>query len=182
MLRPPELPNSQPGSPRGALPQMVFLFGLAGSGKSYCGALLAARLGYDCCELDAHLTPAMQQAIAEKRPFTEEMRDEFFLVVRDVISQRSSAGKPTLFVQAAYKERHRQMLKSAHPTIEFVCVSAPDAVIEQRLKARGDWISPEYAETIARNFEPSAAYSVLLNDGAPDDTVVERFVGLFGGV
>lgn len=182
MLRPPELPNTQPGSPRSALPPMVFLFGLAGAGKSYCGELLAARLGYECCNLDEHLTPAMQQAIAEKRSFTEEMRDEFFEVVRDVISQRVKAGKPTIFFQAAYKERHRQMLKAAHPTLEFVCVTAPDDVIEQRLNTRGDWVGPGYAATIARNFEPSAAWRVLLNDGASDDALVERFVGLFGGV
>lgn len=182
MLRPPELPNTQPGSPRSALPPMVFLFGLAGAGKSYCGELLAARLGYECCNLDDHLTPAMQHAIADKRSFTEEMRDEFFEVVRDVISQRFNAGKPTIFIQAAYKERHRQMLKGAHPTLEFVCVTAPDDVIEQRLNTRGDWVGPGYAATIARNFEPSAAWRVLLNDGASDDALVERFVGLFGGV
>lgn len=181
MLRPPELPNSSFNSHRPALPPVVFLFGLAGAGKSYCGVLLAERLGYACCELDEHLTPAMQQAISEKRSFTEEMRDDFFTVVQDVIAQRLSTGMPTIFIQAAYKERHRQMLKAAHPTLEFVCVSAPDNVIEQRLKGRSNGVGVEYAATIARNFEAGSTDRVLLNDGASDDALVQRFVRLFVG-
>lgn len=180
MLRPPELPQSS--SPQtAALPPSVFFFGLSGAGKSYCGELLARRLGYECYELDQHLTLEMQAAIREKRSFTDEMRDEYFAILKDVIVKRVESGARIIFLQAAYKERHRTFLKTAVPTLEFVCVSAPAAVIEQRLVARGDWVGPEYAATIAKNFEPALDARELVNDGAPDDELVARFVGLFRG-
>lgn len=38
------------------LPQRIYLLGFMGSGKSVLGAKLAARLGYDFCDLDALIT------------------------------------------------------------------------------------------------------------------------------
>ncbi len=178
MLRPPELPNSK-APERDVLPSAVFLFGLSGAGKSYCGELLSRRLGFSCVELDQHLTAAMKLAIHEKRSFTDEMRDEYFSIIKGVVQSRIESGGRFIFVQGAYRERHRRFLKTEIPSLEFVCVSAPSGLIQQRLSARGDWVGPEYAAAIAKNFEHPAGTRELVNDGASDDELVERFVALF---
>ena len=59
----------------GKTPDYVFLFGLAGAGKTYCGRLIAEELGYFSYDLDVDCTPQMRAAIAEGRPFTDQMRD-----------------------------------------------------------------------------------------------------------
>ncbi len=89
-----------------SLPNILFLFGLSGAGKTFCGHLLSDRLGYFCYDLDRDCTPAMQEAIALGRPFTEEMRDEFFKIVCRRIEELKGEHSKLVVMQAAYKERH----------------------------------------------------------------------------
>lgn len=168
-------------SATGSLPRAIFLYGLAGSGKSYCGELLARKFGYRSYDLDQHITDAMREAIREGRPFTDEIRDEFFRLLIDVLGPLLHSEPKIIVMQGAYKERHRSLIKQAFPEIEFVCVTAPVEVISQRLSRRGDSVGAGYAASIARNFETSAAQRELSNDGVGDDELCGRFVALFAG-
>jgi len=161
------------------LPPHIFLYGLAGAGKSYCGQLFARRLGYHYYDLDVHLTPAMQEAIRAKTTFTDAMRDEFFEVIREKIREACGTHAKILFAQGAYKERHRAFLKAALPSLHFVCVSAPIDVLQGRLAARGGQVTADYALSIAKGFEPGSEVRLLLNEGAEDAVLVERFEQLF---
>jgi len=148
------------------LPALVFFFGLAGAGKTYCGNLVSAKLGYHCYDLDTDCTPEMRAAIAAGNPFTEQMRDDFFSIVTRRISDLKQQHPKLLVMQAAYRERHRAMVVSHHPGLKMVWVDAPDELITQRLQARGDAVSAQYASRIRVNFEAPAAGLRLLNDVA----------------
>jgi adenylylsulfate kinase-like enzyme len=71
--KPPRVSSNDPVPHQ---PPYVFLYGVAGVGKSFCAELLARRLGYKSYDLDQHVTPAMQAAAREGRSFTDEMRDQ----------------------------------------------------------------------------------------------------------
>jgi gluconokinase len=162
------------------VPRIVFLFGLAGAGKTFCGRLIAERLGYFCYDLDADSTPKMKQAIAEGRPFTDEMRDEFFAIVCQRIEALRKEHPKIIVMQAAYKERHRVLVSSLSDEMEMVWVDAPDALIVERLLGRGDAVSAEYADRIRANFEPPKGQCKrLLNDVSDGDLLWERFSKLF---
>ena len=163
------------------LPRAIFLYGLAGSGKSYCGELFAARFGYRSYDLDQHITDAMRMAIREGRSFTDEIRDEFFHRLRDVLGALLKSEPKLIVMQGAYKERHRKLIEGAYPEIEFVRVTAPLEVISRRLSRRGDSVGSDYAASIARNFEPSLSDHEFSNDGAGDDELCARFAALFEG-
>jgi gluconate kinase len=161
------------------LPSLLFFFGLAGAGKTFCGNLISARLGYHCYDLDADCTPAMRSAITEGRPFTDVMRDEFFTIVNDRIKKLKETYPKVLVMQAAYKERHRAFVASEHPGLALVWVDAPDELITQRLQARGDTVSEQYATKIRANFQPPSEGPRLVNDVADPEQVLGRFVELF---
>ena len=161
------------------LPPLLFFFGLAGSGKTFCGNLISARLGYHCYDLDADCTPAMRAAISEGQPFTDEMRDEFFTIVSGRIRELRETHQKVLVMQAAYKERHRAFVASEHPGVALVWVDAPDELITQRLQARGDAVSAEYATKIRANFQPPSVGPRLVNDVADPEQVLARFIELF---
>lgn len=162
------------------LPHTVFLYGLAGAGKSYVGWIIAERFGYSPYDLDKDLTSAMRQAIVAKVPFTDEMRDEYFDVVIRRIGELKTLHPRLVVMQGAYKERHRNKVRDAHSDVEFVWVDAPEALIRQRLTVRGDVVSPEYAATIAANFEVPPEGSIrLLNDNSARDELAKRFEELF---
>lgn len=163
------------------IPKLVFLFGLAGVGKSYVGKIVAERFGYIAYDLDSDLTPAMREAIARRVPFTEEMRDEFFDVVVRRITELSAEHSYLVLMQGAYKERHRAMVRQVHPEIQFVWIDAPIETLRQRLTARADAISPDYASSIMSHFEPPREESSLrlVNDTSSREELARRFEGLF---
>ena len=156
-------------------PDLIFLFGLSGAGKSYCGKLFASRLGYEFYDLDTDMTPAMRQAISEGRPFTDEIRDEFFEVVCKRIGELRREHRKIVFAQGAYKELHRGKVRFAHPSIEFIWIDAPDDIIVARIKARGIGVSSAYAASIRAHFEAPLGGRCIVNDGTPDDALWERF-------
>lgn len=162
-----------------SIPSVILFFGIAGAGKSFAGRALAEGLGYHHYELDQDLTPAMRVAIAENRPFTEEMRDEFFEVVvqriRDVLREHPR----TVFTQGVYKERHRKFLRERVPGLESIWVTAPSPSILSRLLRRGDSVSAEYAALIERNFEPPQDGLILPNDDCSPADCCARFLALF---
>ena len=160
-------------------PSLLFFFGLAGAGKTFCGNLISARLGYHCYDLDSDCTPAMRAAIGEGRPFTDAMRDEFFVIVSDRIRELKGRYSKVLVMQAAYRERHRALVASEHPGLALVWVDAPDELITRRLRARGDVVSAEYATKIRANFEPPKGGPRLINDVADPEQILVRFVDLF---
>lgn len=162
------------------LPSVVFLFGFAGAGKNFCAEVLARRFRYEIYDLDHHITPAMRTAIADGQSFTDEMRDEFFAVVRSEIAELLQRYPRLILHQGAYKERHRIAIRSAYPPIEFVWVTAPQEMIVQRLMQRGTPVSAEYAAAIAKNFEPPEPLAkVLVNDTSCEQELAMRFVSLF---
>jgi len=169
-----------PHQPGDQLPPIIFLFGLAGAGKTYCGNVISSRLGYFCYDLDVDCTPEMREAIAAGRTFTDKMRDDFFAIVNKRIGELKAVHPRLLVMQAAYKERHRAMVLSQHPGLSMVWVDAPDDLIRKRLQARGDTVSAEYASVIRANFEPPAGGLRLINDVSDGQEIMARFVGLFG--
>lgn len=161
------------------LPTLLFFFGLAGAGKTFCGNLISERLGYYCYDLDVDCTPSMREAIATGTPFTDTMRDEFFGIVSHRIGELKKKHSKVLVMQAAYKERHRALVAAEHPGLALVWVDAPDELITRRLQARGDAVSAEYATKIRANFQPPSEGPRLVNDVADPEQVLQRFVELF---
>ena len=160
--------------------KVLLLFGMSGAGKTYLGELISSRLGYFHYELDRDLTPAMRAAIAAKRSFTEQERDEYFeqVVVRmqEILTQHPK----TVFTQGVYKERHREALRRRIPGLETVWVQAPQSVIQNRLQRREGGVPPDYAEMITRNFEVPLAGRTLVNDEICSEELLRRFKALFG--
>lgn len=160
----------------------TIFFGIAGCGKSFLGQLFAAKFGVFHYELDQHLTPTMQLAIKERREFTDEMRDEYFLHLIPHIKRILDVHGECLFTQAVYKERHRRLLVKHIPELDPVWITAPQELIVERLMARQEGISCEYASKISHNFEPPMAGKTLANDTDDPELLCRRFAELFPGL
>lgn len=145
----------------------LFLFGLAGAGKSHLGKYLSANYGYHQYEGDDDITPAMIHAIESGTHFTDEMRNEFFEIVADKILELQKTHEKIVVSQGLYKNIHRKYLLERIPNLELVWVKASNAVMLERLKERaGVEISEEYAKSIRVNFEePDMGVIELVNDG-----------------
>lgn len=147
-----------------AVPPVWFLFGLSGSGKSYVGDVIARHTGWDIYHADEDITPAMKLALAESRPFTVAMRDEYFQLLAQKIRARQRPGKPLLVTQGAYKQYSRDFLQNQVPGLQFVWVDAPDALVVERLQHRQDGISTRSAVALRGDFEPPSGGLCIVND------------------
>jgi gluconokinase len=153
-------------------PSVLFLFGLAGSGKTFVGELLGRLSGRYVYEADQDLTPAMTGAIATGAPFTDAMRDEFFLIVATRINELRRAHRNLIVTQATYKQRHRDLIKAQVEHAAFIHITALDSIVIERLISRGDNITPEYATVMRANFEaPSSDCPTISNNGTAEEII-----------
>lgn len=154
-------------------PSTLFLFGLAGSGKSYVGNLIGERAGWHVYHADDDLTDEMKLALAEQRPFTGPMRDRFFALIVDKISQLQQQHVHLVVTQAVYKQQHRDYLLTHIPDMELICVGADDATIIQRINRRSDGITVASAAALRADFEePASDCRIIVNNS--DATAIVR--------
>jgi gluconokinase len=158
---------------------VLFLFGLAGAGKNFVGDLLGALSKRFVYHADSDLTPALREAIRTKQAFTDDMRDEFFQILANRIQQLRTTHKYLIVTQAAYKQRHRDFILRTIPGVQFVQIVASDSSILKRLSARGDLITPEYANLMRAHFEsPPTSWPLVVNDGTAED-ILRQVSGLY---
>jgi gluconokinase len=163
----------------GTAPEVWFLFGLSGCGKSFAGDAIASHLGWRVYHADEDITPAMREALKAARPFTDEMRQAFFEQLQAKIKQlRAASQVPLVVTQGAYKQRHRDYLREAIPDIKMLWVRADEELIRNRIQRRAQGINLDSALALLNDFEmPPADWPILDND-ADELRLLERFHNL----
>lgn len=171
----------------GGTAQAWLLFGLSGSGKTYVADVLAAHLGWPVYHADDDITPAMREALAEARPFTEQMRDEYFQMLADKVKARLQAAghgqrqtAPLLITQGAYKNRHRHYLQRRIPGLKLLWIDAPLPLIEQRLEKRSEGITAKSARALLRDFEVPVPDCDRLENNGDSLHVIRQFRAIAG--
>jgi gluconate kinase len=148
-------------------PATLFFYGVAGSGKSYVANLVGNLAGWHVYEADDDISAAMKLALAEHRPFTDAMRDEFFSRISLKIIELQKKYPKLAVSQAVYKQKHRDYLQRQIPTMEMICVTASDKCISDRIKGRNKGISHASAQALRADFEnPPAEAMIVVNENS----------------
>jgi gluconate kinase len=144
-----------------------FLFGKAGSGKSHIGEAASRQYGYHFHDADHDLPDAFRKAMERGGGVTEEMREEFTAILIATIERLASAHRDVCISQAMVRNRIRERVLQAVPSVELVWVDAPEDVIAARLERRPDHIATRtYAQLVNSLFElPSLPHARFMNDG-----------------
>ena len=114
--------------------------GVAGSGKSTVGRLLAGRLGWDFCEGDDVHPPANIAKMAAGHPLTDTDRRPWLVRVRTWIDEHIAAGRSGVITCSALKRSYRDALRD--PQVVFVHLTAPRDALVPRLTARHGHFMP----------------------------------------
>ncbi|MDH5183046.1 MAG: AAA family ATPase [Gammaproteobacteria bacterium] len=163
------------------VPSTLMLFGLAGSGKSYVGDLIAQQTGWFVYHADEDITDEMRLALEQQRPFSDEMRDRYFSIIVEKILSLQNIHSRLLVTQAVYKQRHRDFLLSYIPNMEMIYVQADDAVIEKRLLARNGEANAKSAAALRNDFEPPSGKCKTLINNTDDSNIVRQLNRLYAG-
>ena len=119
---------------------VLVIMGVAGSGKSTIGRLLADRLGWELAEGDELHPEANVAKMAAGQPLTDADRWPWLARVRAWIDEHVAAGRPGVITCSALKRAYRDVLRDPH--VVFVHLAGTRDQLAPRLAARRGHFMP----------------------------------------
>lgn len=116
--------------------------GVAGAGKSTILAALGERLGWRALDGDTLHPTASVAKLASGTPLTDDDREPWLASIAAWIGDRERDRQSSLVACSALKRAYRDVLRRGHPSVWFVHLDAPRAVLERRIERRAGHFMP----------------------------------------
>jgi len=153
---------------RPALPVVLVLMGVSGSGKTTVARIIAERLGWPFEEGDALHPPANVAKMAAGHALTDADRAPWLAKVADWVDARLDAGESGVITCSALKRSYRALIDRRGERVEFVYLHGGRELIASRLAARHGHFMP--ASLLDSQFE-------TLEEPAADEPVIRVEIG-----
>jgi gluconokinase len=152
---------------------IVIVMGVAGSGKSTIGQLLAQRLGWPFYDGDDFHPPANVEKMRAGIPLTDEDRSDWLSALAALMTEQLRQDQSAVIACSALKQVYRTRLGSDN-AVRFVYLRGSYDLIEARLRERtGHYMPPDLlASQFAALEEPQDALVVDVHQ-LPDQIVTE---------
>lgn len=120
------------------------IMGVCGSGKSTVGQQLADASGHAYVEGDAFHPQANVDKMSAGLPLDDDDRRDWLCALRDQIARAREQGSGLVVSCSALKRSYRALLREADPSLRFVHLDGPRALIAERLDARRNHYMPPH--------------------------------------
>lgn len=156
-------------------PNVIFLFGLSGSGKSYIGDLIGNKLGWHVYHADQDITKEMKECLKECRPFTDDIRQRYVDIIIPKIKELKLKHNHIVVTQGLYKNKHREIIAEEIQNLEFVWVYSNQETLMSRLTRRHQGVSIKTSIVLQSDFEPPhEGAKVIYNFTAGDEEIIRQ--------
>jgi gluconokinase len=122
---------------------IVILAGVAGSGKSTVGGILAVRLGWAFEDGDLLHSTADIAKMMSGVPLTDADRWPWLHTVAAWLDREIAAGKSDVIACSALKRSYRDFLRQGRPDVRIAFLQVDQATLMARLAARHDHFFPK---------------------------------------
>lgn len=145
---------------------VVLLIGVAGSGKTTLGRLLAAELGWSFADADEFHPPPNVAKMSAGTPLDDTDRAPWLAAIRAYIDRQHTEGRNAVVTCSALKERYRAVLLGGSGRVKLVYLKGSFEVLWSRISGRkGHFMKPAMLHSqLAELEEPADA---LVVDIAP---------------
>ena len=122
---------------------ILIVAGVAGSGKTTVGELLARRLGWAFADGDSFHPPRNVAKMHAGVPLTDDDRWPWLRAIVAWMDERAAAGESAIVACSALKRRYRELLMSGEAQTRLVFLVIPHDADEARIGARHGHFFPQ---------------------------------------
>jgi 6-phosphogluconolactonase len=170
---------------------IVVVIGVAGSGKSTIGPMLARAMSCEFLEGDSLHPPANIEKMSRGTPLDDDDRGPWLSAIHSIIADADKRGVSLVVACSALKQSYREILSSGvfirgpHDAdyaswggINWVYLKASKEILRRRLQERTThFMKAGMLDSQLDAFEePSNA--IVIDAAAPPDAILERILGL----
>jgi len=158
-------------------PPVLVVMGVSGVGKTTVATALAARLGWSEEEGDRLHPEGNVAKMAAAVPLTDDDRWPWLDRVAGWIDGQIADGRPGVITCSALKRVYRDRLR--RPTVVFVHLAAPAALISDRMSRRaGHFMPTTLLASQLDTLEPlqSDEHGIVIDTGPPTETIVSTII------
>ncbi|WP_370416385.1 gluconokinase, GntK/IdnK-type [Streptomyces fradiae] len=172
------------GAATGGLPRIVLVIGVAGSGKSTVGRLLAERLDWAYRDADEFHSEADRAKMAAGRPLTDSDRRPWLEAIGAWMDRTIAAGGQAVVTCSALKRDYRNGLLAGRPEVLLVYLHGSRELLESRLAARDGHFFPadllDSQLAVLQEPEPDE-HPLVVEIDQPPEAVVAAVLSLMPG-
>jgi gluconokinase len=151
---------------------VIILMGVAGSGKSTIGLLLAQELQWDFYDADDFHPPGNINKMRRGLALNDDDRLPWLLELQKVIGAWLSGGKNTILACSALKVEYRRMLIQDPMNMRLVYLRGDVGLLEHRVRERKDhFLSNELLPSQFTALEEPADALIVDVDRSPAEIV-----------
>ena len=152
---------------------IVVLMGVAGSGKTTVGRLLADELGWKFYDADDFHPPANVEKMSRGVPLDDDDRRPWLEVLRDLVRDSHARGESAILACSALKESYRRLLLADEST-RLVYLKGDYDTIKGRVEnRRGHYMKPEMLDSQFADLEEPERETHIDASLSPDEIVEE---------
>jgi len=158
-------------------PPLVVVMGVAGSGKTTVGQVLAERLGVEFADADDFHSEASIAKMASGHPLDDDDRAPWLVAIGAWLAEHDESGG--VVGCSALRRRYRDVLRAAAPRLHLLHLDGDPAVLTRRISERPGHFMPaslitsqlETLEPLEPD-EPGRAADLTI----PVDDIVDDFI------
>ena len=128
--------------PPPALPSVLVVMGVSGSGKTTVAALLAGRLGWEFADADTFHSPAAVSKMHGGTPLTDEDRWPWLASIAAWIDATRVVHRHGVLACSALKRSYRTILVGDRPDVQLVYLRGDQPLIARRQASRKNHYMP----------------------------------------
>ena len=122
---------------------ILIVAGVAGSGKTTVGAVLARQLGWRLADADSFHSEASVAKMRAGVPLTDADRKPWLHAITGWMDERIAAGQSAVVTCSALKRAYRDELLAGRPAARMIFLQVSREELERRLLTRPDHFFPE---------------------------------------
>ncbi|WP_415845623.1 gluconokinase [Stutzerimonas zhaodongensis] len=157
---------------------IVIIMGVAGSGKTTIGEMLADRLGCGFSDADEFHSEGNRQKMASGVALQDEDRRPWLEAMRAAIVAQREQGNDWVFACSALKRSYRELLSDGDDEVVWVYLDGSEELLMTRLATRaGHFFDPSLLRSQLQTLEIPADDEALRVDITPaPEQIVETLV------